>query len=245
MGSSLQENSTGTSDLETTVDIAGRPVALRMRRHPRARRLILRVDPKDRAVVVTLPPYGDPADGVRMARARADWIERRLDACPCARPFREGGHVPVLGCAHKIVRDPTALGAHIGDGCITVAGRPEHTARRVMDALKVFARTEISRRVEEKAAVAGLRAGRIAIKDTRSRWGSCAFNGNLNFSWRLVMAPQLVLDYVVAHEVAHLGYHNHGPAFWRLVETLCADVAAARSWLHTQGETLHRYGVPG
>ncbi|WES29552.1 M48 family metallopeptidase [Varunaivibrio sulfuroxidans] len=222
--------------------IAGRDVALRIRRHARARRMILRIDPKDGAVVVTLPPYGAADDAVRMARDRADWIGARLDRRPAPIMFVEGGNVPVLGRDHVVRRDPRVLGARIEAGTIVIAGRPEHTARRVRDALIRRARDEIVRRVGEKTAQAGLKAGRIALKDTRSRWGSCAANGNLNFSWRLVMAPEFVLDYVIAHEVAHLGYHNHGPAFWRLVEVLCPGLDAARAWLRAHGATLHLYG---
>lgn len=229
---------------ELNLKIAGRDVALRIRRHARARRMILRVDPKDGAVVVTLPPYGAPDDAVRMAHDRADWIGQRLDRRMDRVMFAEGEKIPVLGCAHVVRRDPHVLGARIEAGAIVIAGRPEHTARRVRDALISRARAEITRRVGEKAAQAGLKAGRIALKDTRSRWGSCAVNGNLNFSWRLVMAPEFVLDYVITHEVAHLGYHNHGPAFWRLVETLCPGTRAARTWLRTQGATLHLYGPP-
>ena len=83
---------------------------------------------------------------------------------------------------------------------------------------------------------------RISMRDTRSRWGSCSRAGNLNFSWRLVMAPENVLDYVVAHEVAHLRELNHSARFWTLVDTLCPDVKDARWWLRTHGAALHRYG---
>jgi len=86
------------------------------------------------------------------------------------------------------------------------------------------------------------RVGRITVRDTRSRWGSCASDGQLNFSWRLVMAPEFVLDYVVAHEVAHLAHRNHGPVFWALTETLTDQMREAKAWINANGKLLYRYG---
>lgn len=88
----------------------------------------------------------------------------------------------------------------------------------------------------------GAAPGRITMRDPRTRWGSCSANGNLGFSWRLVLAPEFVLAYVVAHEVAHLKELNHGPRFWRLVERLIGDPEPARRWLRAEGPDLHRYG---
>ncbi|HEY8013860.1 MAG TPA: M48 family metallopeptidase, partial [Dongiaceae bacterium] len=88
----------------------------------------------------------------------------------------------------------------------------------------------------------GKRIRRIGVRDPRSRWGSCSPDGVLNFSWRLILAPRFVMDYVVAHEVAHLRELNHGPRFWRLAETLCPDMDRARDWLAIYGPGLHRYG---
>ncbi|HIM77598.1 MAG TPA: M48 family peptidase, partial [Rhodospirillales bacterium] len=125
---------------------------------------------------------------------------------------------------------------------ILVAGRHEHVARRGKDWFKSQARELIVSRVREKAQTLDRKPGRITIRDTKSRWGSCSPDGNLSFCWRLVMAPDAVLDYVVAHEVAHLAELNHGPKFWRWVEELTADVEGAKKWLRLNGEALHRYG---
>jgi predicted metal-dependent hydrolase len=115
-------------------------------------------------------------------------------------------------------------------------------ARRVADWLKRQARAAIAERVAETAARIDASYGRIAIRDTKSRWGSCAAGGNLNFSWRLVLTPAFVFDYVVAHEVAHLKEHNHGPGFWRLVDQLTPETERARAWLNSFGAGLHRLG---
>ncbi len=124
-----------------------------------------------------------------------------------------------------------------------MTGQPAHTERRVRDFLKAEARRQIVERAQAKAAIAGRKIRRISLRDTRSRWGSCASGGNLNFSWRLVLAPDGVLDYVVAHEVAHLVHMNHSPAFWQTVATLTdADVKAQRAWLRRHGNGLFAYG---
>ncbi|MBT7944473.1 MAG: M48 family metallopeptidase, partial [Alphaproteobacteria bacterium] len=130
----------------------------------------------------------------------------------------------------------------LGFGEILVAGGQEHLARRVRDWFKGEARDRIRPLVRDKALVLGRTPGRITVRDTKSRWGSCSHDGNLSFCWRLVMAPATVLDYVVAHEVAHLVEHNHGPDFWRLVGTLTGDMDGGRDWLKRNGERLHRIG---
>ncbi len=103
-------------------------------------------------------------------------------------------------------------------GTLIVAGRPEHLGRRLTDWLKAEARREFAVRARAKAEILGRRVGRVTVRDTRSRWGSCSANGNLSFCWRMVMAPAFVVDYVVAHEVAHLKVRDHSPRFWKTVE---------------------------
>ena len=123
-----------------------------------------------------------------------------------------------------------------------VAGAPEFLRRRVLDFLRGEARRQLSAMVVVKSAMLGLTARRIAVKDTRSRWGSCAADGSLAFSWRLVMTPEFVQDYVAAHEVAHLRHMNHGKRFWNLVNRLTPHAAAAIPWLRAEGFRLLRVG---
>jgi predicted metal-dependent hydrolase len=125
---------------------------------------------------------------------------------------------------------------------ILVAGEQEFLARRVTDFLRAEARARLTRLVQEKARLAEVTPRRLTVKDTRSRWGSCAASRNLAFSWRLVMAPEFVQDYVAAHEVAHLRHMNHGPRFWALVDSLTAHRPAAMAWLRTEGPRLLRIG---
>jgi predicted metal-dependent hydrolase len=117
-----------------------------------------------------------------------------------------------------------------------------HIERRVRDHLVAMARTELAGRARPLAARIGRKLVRVGVRDTKSRWGSCSGRGNLSFSWRLVFAPEPIIDYVVAHEVAHLAEMNHGPRFWRLVESLSPDSAAARAWLKRHRSRLLSYG---
>ncbi len=220
----------------------GAPVSIRV--NSRARRLLLRIDASARKVELVLP-YGVPAEhGLKFLAAQRGWIAARLDALPPAVPFAEGAIVPVFGVPHRICResDPAAPPVRLVDEEIRVRGDPEHVARRVRDHLVRLARQELTRRARLLAARIGKPITRVGVRDTKSRWGSCSGTGSLSFSWRLVLAPEPVVDYVVAHEVAHLAEMNHGPRFWRLVRTLTPDPAAPRAWLKRHRSRLFSYG---
>jgi hypothetical protein len=225
------------------LDLDDRAVPLTVRRHPRARRIILRLTAEGDGAVVTIPERASFEDGIALARNHAGWILGRLAAIPPRVPFVDGTVLPFLGRDHRLRHHARTFPAVRREGGeIIVAGRAEDLPRRVADWLRRQARIEIGARVEDKAATLGRAPGRITLRDTRSRWGSCSAAGNLSFSWRLVMAPADVLDYVVAHEVAHLAHRDHGPGFWRTVAALTGDVAAGRAWLRRHGRGLHRYG---
>jgi predicted metal-dependent hydrolase len=179
--------------------------------------------------------------GLRFLLAQRGWIAARLAALPQRAPFVEGALVPVLGVPHRIrrVEDPAAT---IADGEIRVRGDPAHLPRRVRDLLIATARAELTRRARLFAARIGHRPARVGVRDPTSRWGSCSAAGSLSFSWRLILMPEPVLDYVVAHEVAHLAEMNHGPRFWRLVESLAPGSAAPRAWLRRHRSRLLSYG---
>jgi predicted metal-dependent hydrolase len=159
-------------------------------------------------------------------------------------PFVEGAVVPVLGVPHLICRESDRLAppVAIADGEIRVRGDPAHLSRRVRDHLKLLAAREFARRARELATRVERRIARVTVRDTRSRWGSCSSTGALSFSWRLVLAPDAIIDYVVAHEVAHLVEMNHGPRFWQLVRSLTPDTATPRAWLKRHRNRLFSYG---
>jgi len=220
----------------------GAPLAIRV--SPRARRVGLRIDAAERRVELVLP-HGVPAEfGLRFLREKRGWIAARLDALPRPVPFVEGAVVPVLGVPHRICRslDPGAPPVTVADGEIRVCGDPIHLARRVRQHFAALAREELARRARPLAAHIGRKIARVSVRDTKSRWGSCSANGNLSFSWRLIFAPEEVVHYVVAHEVAHLVEMNHGPRFWRLVDTLAPGNARPRAWLDRHRARLLAYG---
>jgi len=159
-------------------------------------------------------------------------------------PFVEGAIVPVLGVPHRIRRehDPAAPPVAIAAGEIRVRGEPAHLARRLRDHLRALARHELAGRARALAQRIDRTVLKVGVRDTRSRWGSCSGSGALSFSWRLILAPEAVVDYVVAHEVAHLAEMNHGPRFWRLVESLMPDSGAPRAWLKRHRGELLSYG---
>jgi predicted metal-dependent hydrolase len=172
-----------------------------------------------------------------------DWVAKRIAALPEQVTLTDGAEVPIGGIPHRIRHHPDRRGgAWLEEGELHVTGRPEFLPRRVADFLRAEASRRLSELVRVKAAQAGLNPGRITIKDTTSRWGSCAPDGALAFSWRLVMAPEFVQDYVTAHEVAHLRHMNHGPAFWQLVSSLTAHTQRAMVWLRNEGPRLLRVG---
>ncbi|MGB0670199.1 MAG: M48 family metallopeptidase [Rhodospirillales bacterium] len=224
--------------------IAGRALSVAVKRNRQAKRLILRMDPATGGARLTLPFGVGRAEAEAFLRARADWIGDRLAPDFGPVPFEAGAVIPFRGEPHRIERVAKGPPVTPQDGLLLVAGQAEHLSRRLQDWLKREARKAISPLVQEKAARAQLTPGRISLRDTRSRWGSCAQTGALSFSWRLILAPPSVLDYVVAHEVAHLRHHNHGPAFHALNMALADDATFARNWLKEQGTDLHRYGKP-
>jgi len=220
----------------------GAPLSIRV--NPRARRLLLRIDAAARTIELVLP-HGIPAEhGLKFLDAQRGWIAARLDALPQTVPFVEGAVVPVFGVPHRIrrVADPAAAPVAIIDGEIRVRSEPAHLPRRVRDHLANLAARELARRSRDYAARIDKRVARVTVRDTKSRWGSCSSTGNLSFSWRLVFAPEDVVDYVVAHEVAHLAEMNHGPRFWKLVRGLTPDTATPRAWLKRHRSELLSYG---
>ncbi len=181
--------------------------------------------------------------GVALLMTHAEWVADRLAAVPDALPFADGSIVPIGDVPHRIRHVPQARGgAWLQDGELCVSGRPEFLRRRVTDFLRAEALRRLSALATPKAAIVGVAARRIAVKDTRSRWGSCAADGSLAFSWRLVMTPEFVQDYVAAHEVAHLKYMNHGKRFWNLVDRLTPHASTAIPWLRAEGFRLLRVG---
>ncbi len=218
------------------------PAEVEWRRSARARRLSLRIDPRGGAVIVTLPGRTSRKAGLALLMDHAGWVAERLAALPGPIPFADGASIPLHGIEHSIRHTGAPGPARLVGTTILVGGDPAFLPRRVADFLRAEARRELAALAMAKAAMAGLHPRRVSVKDTKSRWGSCAADRSLAFSWRLVLAPRHVQDYVAAHEVAHLRHMNHGREFWALVATLTPHTEAANAWLRAEGPRLLRIG---
>jgi len=225
------------------IPVHGELARVAFRRSDRARKISLRVDAAQGGIVITLPPRASRRAGLLLLQTHEAWVAEKLAELPTALPFVPGALVPVLGEPHVIAPVPQGRGgAWIEGGQICVTGGPEFLARRVTDCLKRLARQRLTALTAEKSRLAGLSPRAVRVKDTRTRWGSCAPDGTLAFCWRLICAPEFVQDYVVGHEVAHLRHMNHGPKFWALVDELTPHTKAAIPWLRAEGARLLRIG---
>jgi hypothetical protein len=224
--------------------IDGRAVEVTMRLNPRARRLIVKVHPSTGEISVIAPSQRALDRALDFAQGEAPWISRQLARVPKPVPLGPGARIPYRGREHLVVKAARGPVTHDADAAtIQVGGRDEHAARRLLDFLKREARRELERLSHAHAARIGARVRRVSVRDTASRWGSCSAKKTISYCWRLILAPDFVMDYVVAHEVAHLREMNHGPRFWALVRSLVPDIDAPQAWLRTHGTALHRYGA--
>ena len=217
-------------------------ISVQWRRSARARRISLRIDPREGGVIVTLPVRAAQSAGRALLMDHAGWVADRLARLPTAIGFVDGAEIMLDGRPVRIAHAPSARTTRRAGDILHVGGAPEFLARRVTDLLRAQARQRLGAAALGIAATAGLRVRRVVVKDTRTRWGSCTAGGTLMFNWRLVMAPPLVQDYVVAHEVAHLRHMDHSPRFWALVAELTPHRAAASRWLELEGAGLMRAG---
>jgi hypothetical protein len=215
-----------------------------VRRHASARRALLRVDAASGAVRLTLPPRMSEARGRAWAEEHRGWIEARLAERPASRPIAPGATIPLRGREVTIdwSRDHPRTPVIAGDA-LCVGGAIEALPRRVLAWLRSEALAVLDRETRALAAAAGVTIGRVAVGDPRARWGSCSAAGDIRFSWRLVMAPEMVLRSTVAHEVAHRLHMNHGPDFHAAERRLFGgDPAVPRAWLRRHGVALHGVG---
>lgn len=214
------------------------------RRSARARNVSLRIDPWAGGVVITLPPRAARSAGLDLLRDHAAWVAARLARLPQRVPLADGAVIPIGGVPHTLRHVPDSWrGTWIEDGQMLVSGAAEFVPRRAMDFLRLEAHRRLAALASVKASAAGLAVRRVVVKDTRSRWGSCTADGTLMFSWRLILAPPHVAEYVVAHEVAHLRHMDHGRGFWALVADLTGHRQTATAWLDAHGPGLMRVGM--
>lgn len=240
-----KRNAMAKADPKTgfTIALPGGALPVTVRRHPQARRVSIRMEPRGNGAILTLPQWMPLRDGMNFVERHRDWLAETAAGRPAPVPFTPGAFIPFQDTELVIDHDANRRGhARIDGNRLRVGGDEPHLARRVRDALKKEARRTFRTLVTTKAGLIGKRPGRISIRDQTSRWGSCSSNGDLNFNWRLICAPAFVTDYVAAHEVAHLVYMDHSAAFWRQVAALTDHPETGRTWLRENGAGLHRIG---
>jgi len=216
------------------------PIDIMVRRSSRARRMSLRVSGVDGRVSLSLPNHAKQADAIAFLQDKEVWVRRHLDNKPDMVAVRPGCSVPFAGRNHKIAAVQAGR-ARIEAEQLLVPGDATKVGVKVKTLMMEMARSRLVGASDHYAARLGKSFGRVTLRDTRSRWGSCTSEGNLMYSWRLIMAPPDVLDYVAAHEVSHLVEMNHSPDFWATVEGLMPNYAEPRAWLRQNGANLHRY----
>ena len=251
------------------VKIQGLEIPMLLRRSTRARRFSLQVSEARRGAVLTMPPFSSFTDAEEFLSRHLDWLKERVADLPEPVPFTDGAIIPLRGLAHLLrfaglvrrrgvvwVEEPEdarvapawPASARVATERLSrlhVSGAEEHAPRRLLDWLKRQAHFDLKLRVDLHAKRLSLMPKRIVVRDQTTRWGSCSTTGALSFSWRLVLAPPFVLDYLAAHEVAHLAHMNHGPRFWAVVARTMPRHEEARDWLRQHGSSLHSYGAEG
>jgi predicted metal-dependent hydrolase len=216
------------------------PIEVTLRRSARARRFSLRVSQLDGRVTLSLPQRAREAEAMEFLRGHEDWLRVALSRTQPRRLVTIGDTIPVEG--RLMTLSPgTGRSLRVEGGDLRVPGDAALAGRRTMAFLQTLARERLAAASDHFAAQIGRRVTRITLRDPRSRWGSCTQDGALMYSWRLVMAPPPVLDYVVAHEVAHMVQMNHSDAFWAVVDGLYPGWQDQRRWLRTEGNQLHGF----
>lgn len=212
------------------------PVEVHLRRNARAKRFSLRVSRSDGRVSLSLPTWAPETEALDFLREREGWVRDHLGRSPGVQRAQVGVDIPVCGVPRRVVAG-SGRAARLIDGALHV---PEGSREgpRIKALLGAMARDRLTEAVTVHAEAIGKRYGRITLRDPRSRWGSCSSKGDLMFSWRLIMAPPAVLDYVAAHEVAHLVEMNHSPRFWALCKQLCPATDQHRRWMRANGADL-------
>jgi predicted metal-dependent hydrolase len=240
----LRVRSKPLETVKRTLEVGNRALPLTIKENSRATRITLRIEPGGRALNLTVPAGLRKTEIEEFLERHQGWLLTKLSKFSTDNPIRPGGSVPIRGVQHRIdhtgtLRGLTEIAVVDGVPVVRVSGLEDHLGRRIATFLKKEARRDMELLAFRHAASIRKPVASVTLKDTRSRWGSCSWDGNLSFSWRIVMAPPLVIDYLAAHEVAHLKEMNHGPKFWALCHQLCPRMEEARKWLKQNGSQLH------
>lgn len=206
-----------------------------------AKKLVLRIDEKCHCPVLSIPKYCSKKQALNFLKSNEDWIVNMLAKLPKASDFADGEKISVFGKEYTIAHDDKHKGTCFENDILKVGGDKSFLHRRVKDFLKKEAVDKLAEISLAKAQKIGVKVASVSVKDTKSRWGSCSTKGNINYNWRIVLAPLDVIDYLVCHEVSHLKHPNHSTLFWKTVEELCPCYQESRKWLKVKGKDLYKY----
>ncbi len=226
--------------MAVTIALGDPPIEVQLRKNARARRLTLRIPASGDGAVLTAPRHATQSQMVSFAKRNEAWLRDRMSAREPTRAPELGTTIPFQGVDLRLVPGSGRTVVQKG-ATLEIPGKPELVSRKLLAFLKVSARDALDQAVQRYASILDVTPGEMRLRDTRSRWGSCSSRGDLMFSWRLIMAPSDVLDYVAAHEVAHLLEMNHSKAFWAHVTHAYPGWESRRDWLRNQGSSLHRF----
>ncbi len=222
------------------IQLGNPPLDIAVKPSARARRLSLRVSRLDGRISVTVPPRTPDRTVYEFVSEREGWLRKHLADVAPTTSIAFGATLPFRG-RNVTLRPADVRRPMIEEDALILPPEPDKLPVRLKAFLKTQARDTLALACDAYATKLGKPYGKLTLRDTRSRWGSCSSAGDLMFSWRLIMAPPEILNYVAAHEVAHLAEMNHSPAYWAVCGNLYPDYKYARRWLRTEGNALHSY----
>ena len=229
-----------TPHLPKNINIASQDVIQVVWKHSiRAKRLSLRIAPYENTLIVTVPIGCRPEQALAFVQANHAWINERLQKLEKTPSFSDNNIISIQGKPYRIMHAPKQQGgAWLEAQYLMVSGDRAFINRRVADFLRSHATTVLRQEVQAMAQSTDLHPSRVDIRDTSSRWGSCSSSGRIMLSWRVIMAPDIVRHYLIAHELSHLKHMNHGPLFWQQVAKTTPFKQQAETWLRQKGPLL-------
>lgn len=206
------------------------------------KRLTLRIDSKKRKAILTMPYLCSKKKAYEFIASKQEWIEKHLADLPKTKDFEDKETISLFGKPIQICHLPNSLkSAYTENNTLYIGGDIAFLHRRVKDFIKKEAKKNFLKISRELATQINCKIENVQIKDTKSRWGSCSSLNNINYSWRIALAPDYVINYLMAHEVSHLKHKDHSYRFWRCVKELYPDATKGKNWLKTNGKSLFLY----
>ena len=222
------------------------PEHIKIRHSSRARRVALRLDPIERVFTLVVPKGMSMRRAQAFAEGQESWMQEKLAELAPKITFEDSVIVPIFGVRTQItIHHESTLKVTkciLEDGILHVRTNKNDPSSRIIRFLKALVKDELTILSKDKAAQIGKEIARVSVGDSKTRWGSCSSSNSIAYSWRLVFAPPEALDYVVAHEVAHLQHLDHSKAFWSLCRELSGNYVEGKYWMDNHGAELMRYG---